>query len=205
MDKSDLHSVRVLSALSGNDGMSLPDDVLAHVQIVRRDKGQVLFEMGEPHPYLYVIRHGCVKTLYRRTCGEEWVQDFLAEGAFFGCVTAMSAGGLCSYACEALEPCELERIDYAWIEGIARQDPRWQAALLNGWKDYAIRKEWREHDLLTLSPQERYAAFLAREGHLAQRVPQQELARYLGITPVSLSRIRRRVSQQAAQSPFRHR
>jgi CRP-like cAMP-binding protein len=40
--------------------------------------------------------------------------------------------------------------------------------------------------------EQRYAAFLAREGNLAQRVPQKDLARYLGITPVSLSRIRRR-------------
>jgi DNA-binding MarR family transcriptional regulator len=65
--------------------------------------------------------------------------------------------------------------------------------LLNGWKDYAIRKEWRERDLLTLSPEQRLQAFLDREGHLAQRVPQKDLARHLGVTPVSLSRIRRRL------------
>lgn len=192
MDKQDLWSTKVLSALAG-EAVTPPDDVLAHVRIVSLDKGASLFEMGQPHPYLYVIRQGCVKTVYRQDNGDEWVQDFLAEGAFFGSVTALTPGGVCSYACEALEACVLERIDYAWIEQTARHQPAWRTALLNGWKDYATRKEWREHDLLTLSPEQRYAAFVERDGHLAQRVPQKELARYLGITAVSLSRIRRRL------------
>lgn len=191
MDKQGLHCADVLCALAGQAVM-LPADTLARVRIVSLGKDEVLFEMGQPHPYLYVIRRGCVKLLYRTAQGDEWVQDFMAEGAFFGSVTAMSPGGVCSYACAAIEPCELERLDYAWIEQTAQADPLWRTALLNGWKDYAIRKEWREHDLLTLSPEERYAAFVARDGNLAQRVPQKDLARYLGITPVSLSRIRRR-------------
>ena len=49
----------------------------------------------------------------------------------------------------------------------------------------------REHDLLTLDARRRYAAFVAREPQLAERVPLLHLASYLGITDVSLSRIRR--------------
>ncbi len=183
----------MLRTLAGRE-VELPADTPDHVTIVSLAKDQVLFEMGQVHPYLYVLRQGCVKLIYRTAQGEEWVQDFMAEGAFFGSVTAMSPDGVCSYACEAVEACELERLDYGWIERTAHADPVWRIALLNGWKDYAVRKEWREHDLLTLSPERRYAAFVAREGNLAQRVPQKDLARYLGITPVSLSRIRRRLT-----------
>ena len=49
----------------------------------------------------------------------------------------------------------------------------------------------REHDLLTLDALRRYAAFVAREPQLAERVPLLHLASYLGITDVSLSHIRR--------------
>jgi CRP-like cAMP-binding protein len=43
---------------------------------------------------------------------------------------------------------------------------------------------------------------VARHAGLAQRLPQKELARYLGITPVSLSRIRSRLQSQAlGQAP----
>ena len=109
MDKQGLHCAAVLHALAGQ-AVALPADTLAHVRIVSLAKDEVLFEMGQAHPYLYVIRQGCVKLLYRTAQGEEWVQDFMAEGAFFGSVTAMSPGGVCSYACQAIEPCELERV-----------------------------------------------------------------------------------------------
>lgn len=200
MDKSEEHAppqglycALVLARLAGQ-AVSLPADTPQHVRLVTIAKGQCLFEMGQVHPYLYVIRHGCVKNIYRQPDGQEWIQDFLSDGAFFGSVTALVPGGQCSYACEAVQDSVLERLDYAWIERTAAHDPPWRAALLNGWKDYALRKEWREHDLLTLSPEARYRAFVDKNPSLAQRVPLQDLARYLGITPVSLSRIRRRTA-----------
>jgi CRP-like cAMP-binding protein len=192
MDKSTLLSWPVLCALAGEE-VSLPDDVAEHIELVTLSKGRMLFDIGQPHPYIHVIRQGCVKTLYRNAEGEEWVQDFLAEGAFLCSLTALLPGGVSSYACEALEDCAFERIDYAWMERTALQQLAWQRALLNGWKDYAVRRELRERDLLTLSPPERYAAFTAQRPGLAARIPQKDLARYLGITPESLSRIRGRM------------
>jgi CRP-like cAMP-binding protein len=201
MDTRDWISWQVLGLLAGSSPEDLPPppaDADAHMQLVALARGQTLFDMGQPHPYVHVLRQGCVKTLYRDAQGNEWVQDFFCEGAFLCSLTSLTPGGVSSYACEALEPCVLERIDYAWLEACAARHPLWQAALLHGWKDYATRREIRERDLLTLSPPARYAAFVAQRPGLAARVPQKELARYLGITPVSLSRIRARQRQQAS-------
>ena len=44
-------------------------------------------------------------------------------------------------------------------------------------------------------PEDRYRALLARRPELLQRVPQNILSSYLGITPVSLSRIRKRLAE----------
>ncbi|MNN63988.1 hypothetical protein D3C81_1794030 [compost metagenome] len=43
------------------------------------------------------------------------------------------------------------------------------------------------------NPEERYKALLQKRPHLLTRVPQHQLASYLGITPESLSRIKKRV------------
>lgn len=190
-DKTELFCWRIVCALAGQE-VPWPDGAEDHIHLMRLDKGQVLFEVGQPHPYLYVVRQGCLKLLYRGANGDEWVQDFVAEGAFFCSLTAL-VGGLSSYACEALEPCALERVHYPWLEQTASQKQTWQQALLSGWKDYATRKELRERDLLTLTPPQRYEAFVRTHPGLAQRVPQKDLARYLGVTPVSLSRIRGRL------------
>ena len=178
-----------------------PPDAERHVQLVPLCKGQRLFDIGQAHPYVHVLRRGCVKTLYRGADGQEWVQAFFDEGSFLCSLTSLLPGGVSSYACEALEPCEVERIDYAWLEATARAHPLWQQALLMGWKDYATRREQREHLLLTHTPEARYRAFVQQHPGLARRVPQQDLARHLGITPVSLSRIRARLRAPTIAPP----
>jgi CRP-like cAMP-binding protein len=192
MDKHLLLSWPLLCTLAG-EPVPMPDDLAEHLRIVSLTKGQTLFDAGQPHPYLYVVRQGCLKLIYRTLKGDEWVQDLVAEGTFFCSLTALHSQGLTSFACEALEACELECIDYVWMEEISTRHPLWQRALLRGWQDFAARKELRERDLLTLSPAQRYQAFVEANPGLAQRVPQKDLARFLGITPVSLSRIRGRL------------
>ena len=192
MDKSTLLSIALLHELAGQD-TELPADALTHIHLVNLARQQTLFDIGQPHPYLYVVRQGCLKLLYRHADGREWVHDFVCEGAFFCSLQALMPGGVSSYACVALEACELERIDYRWLEDAAQASPIWQRALLNGWKLHATRRELRERDLLTLSPTERYQAFVAQQPGLNRRIPQKDLALFLGITPVSLSRLRARL------------
>lgn len=45
------------------------------------------------------------------------------------------------------------------------------------------------------TPEERYKALLQKRPHLVDRVPQHQLASYLGITPESLSRIKKRINK----------
>ena len=58
---------------------------------------------------------------------------------------------------------------------------------------FARRKEKRERELLTLKPEQRYRAFVAESPGLERRIPQRDLARHLGLTPVGLNRIVQRV------------
>ncbi|QJD94699.1 Crp/Fnr family transcriptional regulator [Mucilaginibacter robiniae] len=57
--------------------------------------------------------------------------------------------------------------------------------------------EDRVHSFVTQTPEERYAELLNSNAPLLQRVPQHYLANFLGITPVSLSRIRKRMFEPA--------
>ena len=57
----------------------------------------------------------------------------------------------------------------------------------------ATRKERREWELLTLGPEARYISFKNDYPELERRIPQKDLARHLGLTPVGLNRIVRRV------------
>src|SRR5262249_51493133 len=61
-----------------------------------------------------------------------------------------------------------------------------------------IRKELRARSLLEQDATQRYLNFVRQESHLVQRVPQYHIASYLGITAVSLSRIRGSLAKKAA-------
>lgn len=58
--------------------------------------------------------------------------------------------------------------------------------------------EERMVSFITLNPEERYRQLLEKQPDLLQRIPQHYVANYLGITPVSLSRIRKRLATAAA-------
>ena len=58
-----------------------------------------------------------------------------------------------------------------------------------------IGSQRRAGRLLTLQPEERYRTFIQTRPEVARRVPQYLIASYLGLTPESLSRIRRRIAK----------
>jgi CRP-like cAMP-binding protein len=58
----------------------------------------------------------------------------------------------------------------------------------------ALKKERREYEFLCLSAEKRYRLLLENMPDLLKKITQNDIARYLGITPVALSRIKNRQS-----------
>ena len=187
-----LASQRLLCTLAGGD---LPDwpAFATGVRVLQVARGSQVFAQGVAHPYVYVMRRGLLKLAYLSDQGEEWVKSFIAEGQFFASLAALAPGGSTSFAAEAIEDSELEQLDYRDIAARAATSLPWQRALAQALLIYGARKEARERELLTLAPTERYRAFLRQSPGVVDRVRQRDLALYLGVTPVSLSRLKARV------------
>ena len=66
--------------------------------------------------------------------------------------------------------------------------------MINSLISLAIKKERREYEFLCLSAPERFALLKQRDPELVAKLTQNDIARYLGITPVALSRIKQRQS-----------
>lgn len=170
---------------------SLPDwDRVARVLTpMSLPAGRCVFMQDEEHPYVYGVQRGLVKLHYLAEDGREWIKSFAQEGRFFASQAALMQGGRTSFMATTLERTDMERVDYHLLEELASRHLEWARALLRLTGVFAARKEQREWALLTLTAEERYQAFIREEASLAARVPQKELARYLGVTPVGLSRI----------------
>jgi CRP-like cAMP-binding protein len=75
---------------------------------------------------------------------------------------------------------------------LARQYPAWRTFGTRVLERLLVTKAEREYELLGLDAEERYRAFSERYPGLEARVAGKHIASYLGITPVHLSRLRRR-------------
>tara|TARA_B110001454_G_scaffold217892_1_gene244319 strand:+ start:1404 stop:1979 length:576 start_codon:yes stop_codon:yes gene_type:complete len=163
------------------------------LQSISVKKDEAVFHQGVPHGFVYGVRQGLVKLQYLDEEGGEWIKSFAQEGRFFASLSALSPLGQTSFMVTAVEPTELERLDYADLAQLADRHLSWAKALWQLTKAYAARKESRERELLTRTAEMRYRTFVTQEPELAQRIPQKDMARYLGVTPVGLNRIAMRI------------
>jgi DNA-binding MarR family transcriptional regulator len=74
--------------------------------------------------------------------------------------------------------------------------PRFQTLCLLLSEELLAKNQATLDEFKTSSPEERYLNLLRTRPDVVQRVPQHQLASYLGITPQSLSRIRKRISEE---------
>lgn len=167
----------------------------SRVAVRRFEAGATLFAQGVAAPSVYVVRTGLIKLVYLDDAGDEWIKSFVPEGQYFASLSALAPGGESAFAAMTLEPSQVEQLAWADIERQASGDLAWARAVTALVMAFAARKERRERELLTLTPEQRYLAFSAEHPALERRIPQKDLARYLGVTPVGLNRIIRRVRE----------
>ena len=182
----------LFARLAGGDVPSW-DRVEAELVVRRIDTGGTVFMQDAEHPFVYVVRSGLIKNVYFGEDGEDWIKSFCEEGLFFASIAGLERGGRTSFAAVAVEPSVVERLPYALLEQLAEHDLVWARIVRRALLIFGERKEKRERELLTLKPEQRYRAFVDDAPGLEQRIPQRDLARHLGLTPVGLNRIVQRV------------
>jgi CRP-like cAMP-binding protein len=190
----DLHCQALLETLAGEP---LPEweRFARDVRSRRMAAGEALFHADQAWPWLAVVTSGVAKLVYPREDGGERIKSFIAEGGFFASLAALTPRGRTTFAAVAMTDLGIEQIPYVTLREFGDRHIAWQRALRVGIERYGARKEKRERELLTLTPEQRYGRFLLEEPALAARIPQKDLALYLGITPVALSRIRARLQR----------
>ena len=148
--------------------------------------GQIPAEFG------FIIR-GLFRYVYLSEEGTEYTKVFMPEGSFVSSYSAMVSSSPSHFSVEALEPSTVMVIPYERWQVLRKQNPEWNLLLLNLLEKGYAAKERREREFLLYDAERRYRSFLEKYPTLEQRVKQRMIASYLGITPVALSRIRKKL------------
>jgi CRP-like cAMP-binding protein len=175
-------------------GEPLPDmhRLAGSITTTTYDAGRAVFRPGDRETRIFIVASGLIKLVYTQPDGTEWIKSFIPEGKFFACSTALRAGGVAGFSAEVMEKAVIEHFPFAAILGLALDQLAWSNVLNAMLLDYAIRKEERERAFLTLKPADRYNWLEDAMPDLVSRVPQKDLAAFLGVTPVGLNRIIKR-------------
>lgn len=164
-----------------------------HLTVRDVPKHHVLVGLGEVAREVYFLNKGCMRFYYLTEEGREITGFVFQENMFAGSHESFVSQRPSTQILETLEACELLVLPYEHLETLYDSVPKMNVFVR---KLYEQRMSYAQQVVASLimnKPAERYTSLLELQPGLANRIPQQVLATYLGITPVSLSRIRRRI------------
>ncbi len=157
-------------------------------------KGEFLVRAGEVAKFGAFVTKGFLRSYVIDNKGKEHIMQFAPENWWISDKTGMSEGTPATFFIDAIEDSELILMDLAGHVTLLKKLPGYSDSFRAGIQRRAVAKDHRIISSLTASAEERYADFLETYPNIAQRVPQHMLASYLGVTPETVSRIRKQAS-----------
>lgn len=164
---------------------------------IRKIKKHALFaEEGKAANEIALVLHGMMHHFYTKD-GDKKTTYFYFENHFVAAYVSCITGRPSQLTIEALSDCELIVFQYSKLSELYEKSIAWQKFGRLIAEYAAMGLEERMVGLLMLSPEERYMELIkGNKTKIIERMPQHYIANYLGITPVSLSRIRNRASKK---------
>ena len=163
------------------------------VKMRKVKEGEILVEKDTLNYNQITVIKGLLRNYIITSEGEERTVLIVPERMGTGCSDTIFRGEPAVEIVEAIEPSLVMIADTRKLERLADNHPqllRLQKKILQGMLNEAIQ---RIRFYTALTPEERFREIQRKNPKLIQRVPQKYLASYLGIHPVSLSRIKARL------------
>ena len=168
----------------------------ASFQPVTLRSGEFLQRAGEQAKYGTFVARGCLRSYTIDAKGKEHIVQFAPENWWLADAVSLMNKTPSQYFMDAIEDSDLMLIDSESHQRVIENVPGYAAAMRTGLQKHAAAKDQRIVHSLSASAEERYLAFLQMYPSIVLRVPQWMLASYLGVSPETLSRIRKDLSRK---------
>ncbi len=152
----------------------------------------VLLKEGEISKGAYWIDKGCLRLWFNNE-GKDITFQFFFENEAVSSIESFSKNLPSLFYLETIEPSILYYIKKADFEMLIKENPVFKDILFEAILERQVYYMEQFLSLIKDKPKERYLKLLKEKPHIIQRIPQHYIASYLGITSVSLSRIRNKI------------
>lgn len=175
-----------------NEFRALLDEqsLVGHYQL---DCGQKLMDYGEEASYVYWVERGLLRAYYVTCEGKEVTKEFYWEGDVIYAMASFISGEPLPFSVIAIEDCQLLRLPKAQYRTLVQTHSLWQDYHQQQLQQHVVIKEHKEAFLLLNTPEQRVELFHRDFPALVTRINDYLIASYLAMTPISYSRIKKRL------------
>jgi CRP-like cAMP-binding protein len=155
------------------------------------EKGEMLLEKGEVSSYVYFVEEGLLRFFSISKEGKEHIIQFAPEGWFVTERNSICYNEPSEYYIDACERTTVVLLNQKFIDKASELSPQFRSYNERLLQNHIRQLQKRINLLIGANAEERYLEFINLYPNLMLRVPQWMIASYLGITPESLSRVRK--------------
>src|SRR4051794_6058899 len=159
-------------------------------------KKQYLLQEGDVCKTIAFVERGVLRQYSIDDSGIERIVQFALEGWIISDLYSFLTAESATYTIDAIEDVELVLINKTAHEELLQKVPKYETFTRLNITGAYIAMQRRLTSIISYSLEERYANFTALYPDIHQRVPQHMIASYMGLTPETLSRVRRRISSK---------
>jgi CRP/FNR family transcriptional regulator, anaerobic regulatory protein len=170
-------------------------EVAALTHLVKKqhfEKNEIIFMEGKVSNEIYFVTKGCVRLFYNVE-GRDRTAFFYTEGQFICAGESFTFHVPAKESYQAIEGTELYVFSKSSIDELLNISSKFELIARIAVENELIVCQNIIASFVTKSAEERYVELLETNGELFQRVPQQYIASFLGVSPETLSRIKKRV------------
>ncbi len=158
-------------------------------------KGTILLQEGQKSRDSYFVLKGCIRTYYVLDSEEKTTAFYTEMEAFTPpCVISKTPS---EYYISCIEDTIFTVSNSDMEAEVNSKFPKFEIMCRKLSEELLAKQRIDFDEFKTSSPEQRYLNLLEKRPDLIQRVPQHQLASYLGIKPQSLSRLRTRITEKS--------
>ncbi len=162
-------------------------------KLVSFKKGDIINKVGQVANNFYIIKTGVVRSYYQDENGKQYTRTIFTTKKTTGCLSSLISGQTCKLTYECLTDCEFYQFNFKEFKNLVKKDIQISIFYSKMLESIFLVMESRIFDLSLLNATERYLKLKNEISDIEELIPQYQIASYLNISPVQLSRIRKEI------------
>lgn len=186
-------SIREKVSLNDTDLEELKS-FFTHKHVLKR---QYILNAGDICQYITFVEQGLLRSFTVDDEGNEYIVQFATEGWWISDVASFFSGTNARYHIEALEDSSLLHLTREAMDQLLERLPVMERFFRLLMQNNIVALHRRSIAYMSMSAEEKYLHLLEVAPDIMSRASQQHIASYLSITPETLSRVRKKISDRS--------